>query len=81
MSEQPNIHLSFLVRCWRNASGETHGWLVDVYTGQSHSFRSIPGLAKRIEAFLSAYSLLSEETPSNVNEKSKDKGGYDELPP
>jgi hypothetical protein len=81
MSELPNPHLSFVVRCWRDASGEIHGWLVDVTTAQSHPFRSIPGLVKSIERFLSAYTLLSEETPSNNDENTKEKGGHDELPP
>jgi hypothetical protein len=81
MSEHPNPHFSFIVRCWRDASGEIHGWLVDVYTERSHPFRSIPGLVKSIEGFLSTYTLLSDETPSNKDEKPKEKGGQDELPP
>ena len=68
MSEQPKPHFSFVVRCWRDASGELHGWLVDVYTEQSHPFRSIPGLVQSIERFLSAHYL------SNDEENAKAKG-------
>jgi hypothetical protein len=73
MSEQPIPHFSFVVRCWRDASGEIHGWLVDVYTGRSHPFRTTPGLVKSIERTLSAYSPFSEETPSKNDEKPKRK--------
>ncbi len=81
MSEQPGPHFSFVVRCRRDASGELNGWLVDVYTGQSHPFRTIPGLVKSIERCLSAYPQVSEPTPAANEAGDPDKGGPDKILP
>ncbi len=77
MAEQPIPHFSFVVRCWRDASGDLCGWLVDVYTGQPHPFRSATGLVKSIERTLSVYSLFSGEAQTKNDEKHKKKGGHD----
>jgi hypothetical protein len=73
MTENPTPHLSFVVRCRRDASGEIQGWLVDVYSGRSHPFRSTAGLVKSIDSILSGYSLLGED-PSTNDEENKEKG-------
>jgi len=75
MAEQTVPYLSFIVRCRRAATGEIHGWLVDVYTGQSHAFRSITGLVENIERYLPEHTLPGEDTPPGDNETADGRGG------
>jgi hypothetical protein len=51
LDEEATTHQSYVLRCWRDASGEVRVRLVDVRSGRSYSLSSIqeiPALVHRL---------------------------------
>ena len=48
MALEPTSHYSFIIRCWRDASGLLRGQLIDAVSQRSYPFASIEELTCRI---------------------------------
>jgi hypothetical protein len=62
-------HHSFIVRCWRDASGMLRGWLIDALSQRSYPFASQEELVLKIIGLAPA----SEQAPES-------KAGNEQIP-
>ena len=62
LDEEATHHQSFVLRCWRDASGDVRVRLVDVRSGRSYSLSSIQDIPTLVQR------LAGEDDPTSNRE-------------
>lgn len=70
MTQEPNPHHSFILRCWRDNRGLLRGRLIEAISQQSHPFASQEELIRQLSSLLPA-----GEQPQGPGTDIKEKPG------